>query len=246
MPTNIEYIWCVVKRAAVKKAPDVESVTVDHLTFGQNVILGNKPVTNGFLKISYRMNDKKKTHVTGWVSVKAMTRHEVEDFACLDFVNTTGKRIPVISSYYNGENMGYIDPGESVVVRAKVGRNALTNRGWTRFEWLTKEHYIFDQGVIDNVLYATLMWAVRDYRFAVKKILHKKYQNMREYCNLVDDVDDVGVFFMDRGNAMNIDKVPGPDRLDMLNEELGIDRSWLKEQICKRDRYRQLRGWKND
>lgn len=239
-------LWCIVKKAPVRQSPNGRSGIIAWLKFGQRVVKQHKPMTNGYVKVEYRTNiGAKKIYFTGWVSVKALTRNEVEDFGLLYFDNTTGMRIPVRNRYYNGDITGFIEPMESVVVLAKAGSVCLTNRGWTRFKWLTKSRYIFDQTVIDSVLYATLSWAVKDYRTAVKRLQKKRYRNMREFCNTVDDIDEIGVFFLEKGNAMNIDKVPGEERFAMLNAELGIDKEWLKEMLCKRDSYRQSRGWKS-
>lgn len=233
------WVWCIAKSVVVRKTPEPDGEIIDRIYFGHASQMLPKPVTNGRIKIEYcQRKEAHKRHVTGWVLAKAMTKQMVEDYSSLWFDNLTGHRLPVVDSYYNGKPVGFIEPGEQVAVSAKVGRFALTNRGWTEFGWLTKRREIFDQGVIDDVLIYVLAWAVRDYKSTVKKIKTRDYTGMKEFSRLVSNLEEIGVFFLDKSNTLNADKLPGRERFNSLNAELGIDEEWIKFQIMKADSWR--------
>lgn len=227
-------LYCVVKRAAVRELPDNESRIIRYITFGENVLTNCLTPVNGKIEVEFHIRDKNGENITGWVPLKAFTKYQVMDYGKLSFTNLTGKRLPV-SNKYHGEKIGVIYPNEIVSVIARVHDWCLTNRGWTMFGWLTKDRDIFEQAEIDTLLYGVMEWAVKDYRKIVKKIRTVKYKNKTEFCEMMQELENIILWFISDEYSMMFNSVPGSERLDGLNEELGIDKKWLKEKFCIRD-----------
>jgi len=230
-----QYMWCVVKRAAVKEAPDVGSNTAFYLPFGKAVFIFKK-IKNGMIRILVNVEDKnggKGIEKTGWISPAALTRYKVVDYARLKYINKTGKIIPT-TLRYNGKVAGKIMPGEHVTMIAKVGKLCLTSRGWTKFEWLTKEHYISDQEALETLCYGILARAVQDYRICVKRLQAHRYKDDHKYRELLAELRNISAWFQSDEYKLMFDAVPGAERLKRLNESLGVDEAWLDEMF--RDR----------
>ena len=233
-------LWCIVKSVAVREEPNANSPEVGRIEFGKQVIVEDEltGIANGRIMVcsydSYEKDNKKKIYIKGWVLRSAFTEQKVEEYAKLHFDNLTGKRLPVKDSY-RGKQVGWILPGEQVSVIAKVGNLCLTSKGWTGFHWLTKNREIFDQAGIGVLLYGVLEWAAKDYRSIVRNIKMYKYNNREEFCDMMKELENIILWFISDEYSMMFDPIPGRERLDDMNEELGIDKKWLKEKFRIRD-----------
>lgn len=231
-------LWCIAKSAAIREEPCSDSPELGRVKFGRQVSVNIEKyeVINGRIKCTYRdsqFNGRKPT-ITGWVLLKALTNKRIEDYSCLYFNNLTGKRLPVMNRM-SGEVTGHILPGEQVVVAAKVGDMCVTNKGWTRFEWLTKDREIFDHEGISILLYGVLEWAVKDYKSILRQIKMYKYKDRTEFIELMDELENIILLFISDEYAMMFDSVPGRERLDDMNAEIGVDKKWLKDKFRIRD-----------
>ena len=231
-------LWCIAKNAAIREEPFSDSPELGRVKFGRQVSVNieNYEVINGRIKCTYRdsqFNGRKPT-ITGWVLLKALTNKRIEDYSCLYFNNLTGKRLPVMNRM-SGEVTGHILPGEQVVVAAKVGDLCVTNKEWTRFEWLTKDREIFDHEGISFLLYGVLEWAVKDYKSILRQIKMYKYKDRTEFIELMDELENIILWFISDEYAMMFDSVPGRERLDDMNAEIGVDKKWLKDKFRIRD-----------
>ena len=231
-------LWCIAKSAAIREEPCSDSPELGRVKFGRQVSVNIEKyeVINGRIKCTYRdsqFNGRKPT-ITGWVLLKALTNKRIEDYSCLYFNNLTGKRLPVMNRM-SGEVTGHIMPGEQVVVAAKVGDMCATNKGWTRFEWLTKDCEIFDHEGISVLLYGVLEWAVKDYKSILRQIKMYKYKDRTEFIELMDELENIILWFISDEYAMMFDSVPGRERLDDMNAEIGVDKKWLKDKFRIRD-----------
>ena len=231
-------LWCIAKSAAIREEPCSDSTELGRVKFGRQVSVNIEKyeVINGRIKCTYRdsqFNGRKPT-ITGWVLLKALTNKRIEDYSCLYFNNLTGKRLPVMNRM-SGEVTGHILPGEQVVVAAKVGDMCVTNKGWTRFEWLTKDREIFDHEGISVLLYGVLEWAVKDYKSILRQIKMYKYKDRTEFIELMDELENIILWFISDEYAMMFDSVPGRERLDDMNAKIGVDKKWLKDKFRIRD-----------
>lgn len=231
-------LWCIAKSASIREEPYSDSPELGRVKFGRQVSVSieNYEVINGRIKCTYRdsqFNGRKPT-ITGWVLLKALTNKRIDDYSCLYFNNLTGKRLPVMNRM-SGEVTGHILPGEQVVVAAKVGDMCVTNKGWTRFEWLTKDREIFDHEGISVLLYGVLEWAVKDYKSILRQIKMYKYKDRTEFIELMDELENIILWFISDEYAMMFDSVPGRERLDDMNDEIGVDKKWLKDKFRIRD-----------
>ena len=238
-------LWCIAKSAAIREEPCSDSPELGRVKFGRQVSVNIEKyeVINGRIKCTYRdsqFNGRKPT-ITGWVLLKALTNKRIEDYSCLYFNNLTGKRLPVMNRM-SGEVTGHIMPGEQVVVAAKVGDMCVTNKGWTRFEWLTKDREIFDHEGISVLLYGVLEWAVKDYKSILRQIKMYKYKDRTEFIELMDELENIILWFISDEYAMMFDSVPGRERLDDMNAEIGVDKKWLKDKFRIRDSITEKRN----
>ena len=238
-------LWCIAKSAAIREEPCSDSPELGRVKFGRQVSVNieNYEVINGRIKCTYRdsqFNGRKPT-ITGWVLLKALTNKRIDDYSCLYFNNLTGKRLPVMNRM-SGEVTGNIMPGEQVVVAAKVGDMCVTNKGWTRFEWLTKDREIFDHEGISVLLYGVLEWAVKDYKSILRQIKMYKYKDRTEFIELMDELENIILWFISDEYAMMFDSVPGRERLDDMNAEIGVDKKWLKDKFRIRDSITEKRN----
>lgn len=239
MPPVIRRLWCITKSAVIRKEPNPDGEIIDRCLFGQVFYWDNKPTTNGFISVRYlKTKAPNERYTQGWVYQKALTEYKVEDYACLYFQNETGKILPTYDKHTCQQKLSTIAPGEIVMVKARVGGLALTTKGWTGWDWLTKRRYIIDQQAIDDVMMSALAQAVKDYRHIVKYLKEHRYNSIVSFVGLVNQLENICIFFLDKGNFLYCDSVPGKDRLNDLNEELGIDMEWVLRQVDKADAWR--------
>ena len=226
------FMYCVVKKAYMFETPEKGSKVVGEIEFGKRVSVSmKKEIVNGRIRATYREIDSRKTKLSysGWVAVRALTKTRIEDYANLYFSNRTGKRVPVTYRFH-GKTDSYIEPGDYVTMIAKVGDWCLTSKGWTMFNWLTKERDIVDASHLQLLLYGILARAAEDYRLIVKKIQQGKYADIDEFCSLVWRFDELCKWFRSQQYAEMFDPVSGKSRLAYLNSELGIDKAWIRKQ----------------
>lgn len=226
-------MWCVTKKVYLKDSPELESETVSEIVFGQGVYgIRIKHPVNGKIEIEYQMNGKT---IKGWGALQGFSTNQVENYAGLFFTNGAGKRIPT-AKFMFGKVEDYILPGERVTMLAKVGDWCLTNRGWSKFKWFTKERDVYDPLALEDLLYAVLAIAVKDYKTAVKRILEGRYEGEAGFIEQVDRMDEAGAWFHSDDYAKMFDPIPGKERFNSMNKSLGVDNDWIKKQLNKRDK----------
>ena len=233
-------IWCIVKSVNVRETPDKDSGIIGYVRFGRSATTPvDGEVVNGMIQIKfidYYNDNKKAPPKVGWATPKAFTDTVVESYAGLFFDNLTGCRLPV-SMRYKGVATGCIMPGERVSMRARCGDWGLTNRGWTRFEWLTKDRSVFIDAVPD-LYFSVLERAVKDYKVSVMKLKIHKYDNGEEFCQIVDMLEDSALWLLDPECGGMVDTVPSKERFNDINEELAIDNKWIKNKLRMRKEIR--------
>jgi hypothetical protein len=226
----------VVKRAVIRKTPDSDSEVVGEIPFGKFVYITKDDcmIVNGKINVHFIRGKKKNTktnnYVYGWMNIKAITNHIVKDYAGLFFTNNTGKNVPVADKY-QGEAKRYILPGDKIAMVAKVGDWCLTSKGWSKFEWFTKCRDIFDNVALITLSYEIMKYAVTDYKTLVCKIKIGKYSDAKDYYEKVTEIERIVKFFRSTYYNVMFDAVPGEERLNDLNEELGIDQKWIDEKF---------------
>lgn len=234
--TKETYVWCVVKRAIIKENPDPDSKTAFTVPFGKAVLIFKKVADNGMIRVCVKFEDKMTNRVNkmvGWCVPSAFTEYEVKDMSRLRYNNDTGKILPTALRFM-GKSEGKILPGEQVSVIAKAGPYCLTSKGWTRFEWLSKDRTIYDQDALDTLCYSILIRAVQDYRICVRRLKQRRYKNERKHRELLSELKSISNWFLSDDYKLMFDAIPGDERLKHLNESLGVDEDWLREMFQDR------------
>lgn len=228
MARNKRYI--IVKSAVIRQKPDNESDEVCTVSFGQSVNLLPVSPKGSWLLVEYKKNDgKHRKTFKGWILRKALIKTKIEDYARLTFRICTGRRVPISMRYNDPAVYKYLKINEEVEMIARVGEWCLTNKGWTRFIWFEKETDVFDQEAIDYLFYSVLEQAVKDYRTAVNK-LKQRFLDDESFIRAVLMIDDVTSWFLSDEYNLFFDGVPGKERLNDLNIDIGIDSAWLKDK----------------
>lgn len=244
MNSNDKVMYCVVKRATIRKSFENDSEVVGEITFGKQVFVKRNEIiiVNGKIFIYFYTGANggfSSEYNHGWVNFRAVTFETLKDYAGLFFTNETGKRIPV-ADRYQGDVKRYIMPGEQISMIAKVGDWCLTSKGWSKFEWFTKCRDILNSEALTTLCYEILKCAVDDYRTYVTKIKRGKYRDSKDFCEKVTEIEKIEKFFKSNYYKVMFDAIPGEERLKDLNEELLIDQKWIdekkriKEQIKKK------------
>jgi len=241
--------WVIVKSVKVRNR---DGEVIGSLRFGQLVYVFGKP-KNGRIGIKvtklYDANTgstKRTIPTTGYIPVKALTTDTVHDLAGLYHTNITGKRIPV-SATVGGEVAGYILPHEKVKAFAVCKGWCLTSKGWTMFKWLKKTPIDIEYGSGRELADSILCQAAKDYTNAVKRL--KKGQLFREqFMDTMAVLDEVTWWFANpRSNyIIYFEHGTGRERLEWLNENLGIDQKWLdeKHRILNELKHKGYRRWR--
>ena len=130
------------------------------------------------------------------------------------------------------EVIGRIAPGERIAVIARVGDWCLTAKGWTLFKWLTKERDVFDSKALRDVYGAALSQAAKDYCRCIRHLRRLKKGDEDRFHDLMYQLDILVGWFLSDDYLAVFDTVPGNERLDKMNEQLGVDKDWLRE-LCR-------------
>lgn len=214
--------WCIVKKATVR---DDYGVVIDHFHFGKQAWQIGEDENR--LQVLFSGSDGKGKQ-RGWVLKQAMTNVPVKDYASLLYYNVTGKNIP-ISMRYKGDEDGRIKPSEIVAVKAVVGEWCLTSKGWTLFKWLKKYAGEFLDENINALASAMLLQAAKEYRIAIGKLRTGKCRDAESYGKAFGRIDEISRWFTGKQYELMFG-YDGKDKLQWLNENLGVDEKWLKEK----------------
>lgn len=226
--------YVVSKYAIMRQKPEKGSPILAKVPFGTCVRSFARKL-EGNVRVSYRECHRAGSFYTGYVSAKALSPHPVEDYGNLYYYNTTDIDLPCVHKYKSEKIIGYIKPGEHVTVRAKVGDWCVTSKGWTMFAGLSKDREIFDMAGINNLLYAILCQAAHDYCKYIKWLKTRRYKTLDEYCDICNELEKVIIWFKGRKRVMKSDYVTVRERMDDLNEKMGVDQKWIKRKLKARD-----------
>ena len=224
-------MWCVVKRATVR---DKQAEAIGNLTFGQQCWKVDE-ARNGRIKILFiGENFNKKS---GYVPARALSDKPVIDMARLYYQNTSGKRIPV-SDRYRGEAVDLINVGDTVEVIAECNGWYLTNKGWTLSKWLTKCSGDYFSENAQSLCFAILLQACKEYKAAVDKIRMHKCSTPEDFAKAYIRITEIISWFKGKIYSVYFDD-DGTEKLNWLNENVGIDDKWLKD---KKRMFNELRA----
>lgn len=223
--------WVICKSA---KVFDDYGNVIDTLPFGKQTWKIDQK--DNMIQILFASTDK-KGKLRGWIHQRALCPVRPVDYAMLRYENKTGKRIPA-SSRYKGQAERWILPGEQVAIRAVVGNWCITNKGWTLFEWLRKcPGDCFDED-LHELLMAVLLQAVKDYQVAINKLRTGKCHSVDDYSRTFGRIDELTRWFTGKQYSLYFED-DGKEKLQWLNESLGVDKKWMKD---KRRVYEELRS----
>lgn len=230
-------MYCIASWANVRMEPDGKSEILYKLRFGEPVEVGAKEnIVNGKRRVILRRKvanvalNAKETYCAGWVPEIALTFETIIDIGRLLYVNESDHRIPV-----RGIGTGvinYILPDEQVAVIARVGNMAKTSKGWTEWGQLKRRKGIYDD---DAAVTLSLMIASRaalDYRICAKKLVRGKFKSPAHFCNTYGEMLRIRRYFLGDWYKTNFDPVTGAERLEGLDEELGLTEK-VKERLRK-------------
>ena len=226
--------YVVSEYAVMRKKPERDSPVLTKVPFAAYVTSFARKL-EGNVKVSYRESNRKGHYYTGYVSAKALSTSPVEDYANLYYYNANDKRIPCVDRYNGKKLVGHIRPGEHVTVRAKCGDWCITNKGWTKIKWLTKDREICDMTGINSLLYAILGQAANDYCSDVKRLKTRRYKTLEEYCDICNDLEKIIVWFRGKKRVVKSDYVTVRERMDDLNDKMGVDATWIRRKLRARD-----------
>lgn len=234
--------WIVYKSVIVR---DDHGKEISKALFGQLMDIQNRSDGNRIRvefneRIALRNGSKR---IIGWIPKQAIAAYPVEYYAKLLYRNVTGKRIPV-SNRYKGQKCGYIKHAETVEVIVKCGEWCLTNKGWTLFKWLKKYPGDFDDVNLNALAVAMLLLTAKEYKNAVNRIKMGKCHDPESYARSVERIVEIKKWFSGKEYQMYFSD-NGSEKLDWLNETLGIDDKWIKSkqdvlaQLKKKGRIRK-------
>lgn len=226
------YVYCVVKSAEMRKK---NGTLVCSIPFG-NQFRVLSDMKDGYLYgETYMRVNRGYAKYRGFVNRKGFTDRKIIDMSYLYFRNNTGKRIPT-TLRYKGKASGWIEVDEKIHALAKTDDGwILTGKGWTRSEWMSKVRTINDNESMKTLAYAVITQAVKDYQ----AIVHALQANIRYYSrDCADSVTEMKMLrkWFSEGNYLKIidDQYSGEDRLQMIDNELGVTEEWIKTVTMKR------------
>lgn len=220
--------WCVALKANVYDKPGGK--VIETVKLGKAMRIVSHEYVEDMLHISWHNNK-----VDGWIHRNALTVCPVENYARLEFVNATGKRVPCTKRMRGSKVIGFILPGEHVEVIVKAGNWCLTDHGWTLFKWLTKVKHI-ETRAIGVVMYEVLRQAAKDYGVYVRRLKRSQYLTDEGILDTLNHMEAVMEWFLSDEFTASYDGMKGAESLDNLNAELEIDRAWLKKWFAERNR----------
>lgn len=234
----------LIGNAVIRESPDRESKEVAVAEFGHSVTsVRYSNVVNGRIYVHYRLYENNSSDVVrGWIPLKALTEGVYKDYAGLYFFNGHEKKVPVTAKYRK-EVTDYILPGERVRVIASFGEWCFTSKGWTKFQWLSKDREIFDPAVMDILLSEVKVRAIKDYKLYFDRIVNHKYDSEKDFCELYNLFEEIMYWFESNEYKLLFDE-NGENSIDQINTYLGIDDNWIREMERKRNRLRILKPWK--
>lgn len=223
------YVFCVVKSAVLR---DENGNQVKVLPFGtQFKVLqtwSDGRYYGETIRTDYNGTVRAYERYKGFVRSAGFSKYRVFDMAGLLYRNKMGKRIPV-SLRYRGDQDGWIEPNTVLKASASVDGWMLTDKGWTKSEWLAKVRDIDDPETMKNLVYAVITQTVSDYKRLIRRFQTGFRYVPGEYTDSVAELMIIRQWFQS-GNYLKIfeDSMTGEERLQMLDNELGVTEEWIK------------------
>ena len=228
-------VWVKCKRTPLYDSNGEDRKLIRYAPFGERfeVLKKDMKQDGGLVRGLKRSWDgSKKVASFFWIPLRAVTTKRVENYARLYYLNLNRNGIPVSAKYQSRKVIGRIAPGERISVIARVGDWCLTAKGWTLFKWLTKERDVFDSKALRDVYGAALSQAAKDYCRCIRHLRRLKKGDEDRFHDLMYQLDTLVGWFLSDDYLAVFDTVPGNERLDKMNEQLGVDKDWLRE-LCR-------------
>ena len=227
-----KYVFCIVKSAGLR---GINGEIVCHLKFGEQFRVladmkdgryyGEKTVPCG--------GDRRYKRYRGFIQKQGFSADKVIDMSNLFFRNMKEKKIPT-TMRYKGKQDGWIDPGERIEAKALAGQWLLTNKGWTLIKWLGKETEIDNAYLMKELVYALLRRTIQDYRQCVTNLRKGKFYIEREGVSVFGEFIRIREWFLtEEYLKMFGSKMTGIERLEILDNKLGITEEWIREIVRK-------------
>ena len=229
-------VFCVAKSVSLRNE---EGEVVHSLTFGAPFKVLEQ--TDGkyygeTIRTDYNGRNGPYLKYRGWAPIVGFSRNKVKDMANLIFMNKTGKRVPVAMRYKGSNQTGWIKPSECVQVAAVVGEWMLTEKGWTKSEWLKKVRDVDDAESIRTLVYAVILQTVKDYQHIIHRLQMGQRFAKGEIKDALTELRLIREWFRN-GDYLKIvnDDLTGLERLKMIDDELGVSEQWVKQMMSKKN-----------
>ena len=228
-----KYVFCIVKSAGLR---GITGEVVCHLKFGEQfrVLADMKDGRYyGEKMIPHGGDSRRYKRYRGFIQKQGFSAEKVVDMSSLFFRNMTEKKIPT-AIRFKGKQDGWIDPGERIEAKALAGEWVLTNKGWTLIRWLEKEKEIDNLYLLKELVYALLKRTIQDYKQCVSNLRKGKFYIERDNVNVFGEFLRIREWFLTEQYLKVFgSKLTGIERLEILDNKLGITEEWIREIVRK-------------